>query len=272
MAFKALEIIVAKLTETLASKNYICTEAEKETAEGPCAQFRNDDSAVLVLYNTAKKRFELCTAEAAKDEEVEEWKTVSMYLFDEENDPISEATSIATEFSESLVAPKVSLKPAAMKKKKKKDDEDSTTDPIFFFNRLSNVLPEIKAELNNERIVYGEVRSFTFAKEKVLPVLASLIDTYPSSDVCVRVCEILSDMYKTGDLDTRSIITYIIVNGLSQKQLDAIMPNLKEELTKAVPASRKLIGKKIKAEVPRKRKTMVEKSLEASAQLNEMKK
>ena len=272
MAFKALEIIVTKLSESLQSKNFICTEAEKETAEGPCAQFRNDESAVLVLYNKAKKRFELCTAEVAKDEEVEEWKTISMYLYDEENDPISEATSIATEFSETLVAPKVSIKPSAAKKKKKKDDEDSTTDPIFFFNRLSNVLPEIKTELNNERIIYGEVRSFTFAKEKVLPVLSSLIETYPSSDVCVRVCEILSDMYKNGDLDTRSIITYIIINGLSQSQIDAVMPNFKEELIKAVPASRKLIGKKIKPEVVKKRKNMIQKSLEASAQLNEMKK
>ena len=272
MALKALEIIVAKLTESLDSKGFICTETEKETAEGPCAQFRNDDSAVLVLYNTAKKRFELCTAEAEKDAEVEEWKTVSMYLYDEENDPISEVSSIATEFSETLVAPKVSVKPGALKKKKKKDDEDSTTDPIFFFNRLSNVLPEIKTALNNERITYGEVRSFTFAQEKVLPVLASLIDNYPSSDVCARVCEILSDMYKNGDLDTRSIITYVIINGFSQAQVDAVMPNLKEELAKAVPASRKLIGKKIKPEAVKKKKTMMQKSLEAYNTLESNKK
>lgn len=269
MAFKALEIIVTKLTEVLAAKDYVCTEAEKETAEGPCAQFRNETSAVLVLYNTEKKRFELCTAEAAKDEEVEEWKTVSMYLYDEENDPISEVQSIATEFSETLVASKKTAiaSSAANKKKKKKDDEDSTTNPLFFFNRLSNVLPEIKTELNNEKIAYGDVRSFTFAKEKVLPVLASLIDSYPTSDVCVRVCEILSDMYKNGDLDTRSIITYIIINGLSEKQLEAITPNLKEDLEKAVPASRKLIGKKIKPEVVKKKKTMMQKSLEVYSTL-----
>lgn len=269
MKFKGFELIAQKLSETLAPAGYICVDQEKETQEGPSAEFRSDSSAVLVLYNINSKRFELCTAEAEQDEEVTEWKTLSMWLYDEETDPISEAQTIANEFSETLVAPVRAPIATIAKKKKKKDDEDVATDPVFFFNRLSNALPEIKAELNQERITYGEARSFTFTKEKVVPILSSLIDNYPKSDVCVRVCEILSDMYKNGDLDTRSIITYIIINGLSEKQLSEISPNLKEELAKIVPNSRKLIGKNIKpeSEKKKKKKSMVAKSLDAYSSL-----
>lgn len=263
LSFKAYEIVADKLKETLSPSGYSLTAAEKSTQEGLCTEFRSESSAVLLLYNNDKKRFELCTAQAEKDEEVSEWKTISMWLYNEETDPISEAQTVATEFAETLVAPKKAPIAASAKKKKKKDDEDSTTDPLFFFNRLSNILPDIKAQLNKEKITFGEVRSFHFAKESVLPVISSLIESYPKSDVCLRTCEILSDMYVNGDLDTRSIITYIIINGLSEKQIETITPNLKEELLKAVPASRKLIGKKIKPESEKKKKSMMSKSLEA---------
>ena len=60
-------------------------------------------------------------------------------------------------------------------------------------------------------------------------------------------------MYKSGDLDLRSILTYTLLNGLSQEAFSAAQEKLGDELKKNAGFSRRLIGKTIKPEKKKKR-------------------
>ncbi len=85
-------------------------------------------------------------------------------------------------------------------------------DPLFFMNRLVNIFPELKDELNEEKIVYGQVRFATFIKAHVVPRCEDLAQKYPNSDPMKKLCSLLDDMYANGDLDTRSLAAITLLN------------------------------------------------------------
>ena len=260
LASKAFELIAEKIEGLLAPKGFSRNDTDD------AAVFLNEDTAYSVYYDTERGRFELRQAEADGGEVVSDWKTVSMWLYNEESDSLAEAESIAGDFSDTLSAP---LKtPAALQtKKKKKKDEDSTTDPLFFFNRLANLFPDIKEDLNAEKITFGDVRPFTFAKEKILPKVSDLCRRYPQSEPAQKLCSLFSDFYENGDLDTRAIISYVLIDGLPADVYAQIAPQFDEKLLKAATQSRKLIGKKIKPEKKKKQSKVIAKSLDSYKQL-----
>ncbi len=262
LASKAFELIAEKIEGLLVPQGYTRNDTED------AAVFLNEDTAYSVWYDTQRGRFELRQAEADGGEVSSEWKTVSMWLFNEASDSLSEAESIAGDFSDTLSAPLRT--PAALQpKKKKKKDEDSTTDPLFFFNRLANLFPDIKEDLNAEKIAFGDIRPFTFAKEKVLPKISDLCRRYPQSDPAQKLCSMFSDFYENGDLDTRAVITYILINGLPADVYAQIAPQFDEKLLKAAAQSRRLIGKKIKPEKKKKQSKIIAKSLDSYKQLQQ---
>lgn len=260
MKTKAFKLIEQKLTETLKTQNFEYIGG----AEGSdnASEFRSNDTAVSLLYDTASKKFELRKAGIENGEISTEWKTLSVWLFDEDTDDISQADSIANDFCDTLSSSR-RVSAALQPKKKKKKDEDSTTDPIFFFNRLVNIFPDLKYEMNKEKIAYGEIRPFTFAKEVVSPMVCSLVRDYPQSDTCKKMCEILSDMYTVGDLDTRAIISYVIIDSIPDDSFKKISDHFKDDINKIIPHTRRLIGKNIKPEKPKKQNKIIAESLRA---------
>ena len=141
-------------------------------------------------------------------------------------------------------------------------DGDRVVDPLFFMNRLVNIFPELKDELNEEKIVYGQVRFATFIKAHVVPRCEDLAQKYPNSDPMKKLCSLLDDMYANGDLDTRSLAAITLLNSLSDSAFQAVQERLGEELQKSTKYSRRLKGKKIKPEKKKKKKKVVAKPLD----------
>ena len=68
-----------------------------------------------------------------------------------------------------------------------------------------------------------------------------------------RLSKSLSDMYDAGDLDVKGIITYILLNSIEDdKKFEQLTEKFTPEYKKIAVESRKLRGKKIKPEKPKK--------------------
>ena len=188
-----------------------------------------------------------------------------MWMFDPQTDDIKEAESIVNDFVETIEGPK-RVEIVQQAKRRKKKDEESSNDPVFFFNRMVGVFPELKEEMNKERAVYGRVRAVTFAREKLLPKMELLAKNYPDSEPFDRMCTLLNDMYQSGDMDVRSIITMVLLNGFQDETaLMRVEEKFSEDLAKSYKYGRKLKGKKVKPEKKKKQRKFT------ADTLNEMK-
>lgn len=254
MELKAFDTVTQSVGAALEELGFRRDAEEKNGKDGRTVTFVSDGIAYSILYRENKKRFELRSCETEDEKPDNQWKTVSMWLFDPETDTAAEAQSIAADFTETIRGPQIT--PAKAKKKKKKED-DSNVDPLFFFNRFVGVFPELKDEINAEKEAYGDVRAVTFARSRLLPKLEALCADPSESERLGRCCTLLSDLYVSGDMDVRSLITIVILNGISSGEaLERMKPLFGEELQKGFAAARKIRGKKIKPEKKKKRKVI----------------
>lgn len=254
MNVNAFEIIQDMLMEELQDQGF--KEPEQIDYEnGKATMMATDDVAYSLAYDRKRERFELrsCTLNADGKPD-NEWRSLSVWLFDENDGTKSDAESIANDFLEVVRGPKRVA--YVQKTKKKAKGEDRAVDPVFFFNRLVTTFPELRDEMNEERIVYGQIRPATFTKEKVVPKVDDLTSKYADSAPVNKLCTLFSDMYKDGDLDTRSILTITLFNELSETAFKNIEKNenTSDELKKDMKYTRKLKGKKIKPEKKKKEK------------------
>lgn len=257
MNVNAFELIQNALGQELSQQGFHDPEPLEDPA-GRAVMFATDEVAYSVLYDTKKQSFILRSATLEDKGEPGEWRQLSTWLFDMQAGDRSDVESIINDFTDVVRGPKrVAI---VQQRRKSAKGEDRNVDPLFFLNRLVGIFPELKDELNQEKIVYGQVRYITFIKAHVIGRCEDLIKSYPDSEPVQKLCALLDDMYKNGDLDLRSIITYTLLNGLSQGSFDLVREKLGDELKKNVGFSRKLIGKNIK---PEKKKKSTGKKVEA---------
>ncbi len=252
----AFDAIQAVLSEELESQGFKAPEP-LEYEDGKASIMKTDEVAYSIVYDSKRQRFELRSTTLNGDEQPTEWRSLSLWLFDEKEGSKADADSIGNDFLEVVKGP--SRVEYVMKKQKRGKGEDRNVDPVFFFNRLVNTFPEIKAELNDERIMYGNVRPATFTKERVVAKVEDLAARYSTSDAFGKLCTLFSDMYKDGDMDLRSVLTITLFNGLSDKAFENVKTNenISAELSKDMQFTRKLKGKKIKPEKKKKEKKVV---------------
>lgn len=252
---KAFDLVAGKVGEVLGTQKFV-SAGETQEENGRCALFTGETTAYSVFYNEEKKRFELRTCDMVDDQPEGKWKSISIWLYDPENDSLSEAESIMNDFVETIEGPK---RVAALKtKKKRKKDEENTSDPLFFFNRFVGIFPDLRDELTEERARYDDLRAVTFARASVLPRLEALLTQTSRKDQIKRCVDLLNDMYVNGDLDVRSIITIVLLNGIeNEKAVENMKPLMSDELQKAYAAGLKLKGKKVKPEKKKKQKRFV---------------
>ena len=75
---------------------------------------------------------------------------------------------------------------------------------------------------------------------------------------------LLSDLYHSGTLDTRSVITMGILNGINDKTAEEnLKATVSDELVRAWNASLKYKGKNVKPEKLKTKKSFMSKLLEA---------
>lgn len=217
--------------------------------------FTTGEVAYGLFYESKQKRFVLRSASMKTPTEPGEWRQLSLWLFDEKENSMADAESIANDFLEIVQGSKRREMVKTAKKRRKKDEENNA-DPQFFLNRLVPIFPELRDEMNEERIVYGQVRPAIFAKEKVAPKCEQLALQYKDSEPMKRLCTVLCEMYAAGDMDTRAVIQFGVLNNISDSAIGSIIEGFTDgcDLQKVYKHSRKLIGKKIKPEKKKKQK------------------
>ena len=67
-----------------------------------------------------------------------------------------------------------------------------------------------------------------------------------------KLANMISTQYSNGDMDTRSIITIVILNSIDEKYAEKFRALLSEELQKAWSYAVKLKGKKVRPEKEKK--------------------
>jgi len=253
---KAFDLIADKVGAALSEQGFSRVNGELKEENGHAVLFTTEDAAYSVFYNQTKKRFELRTCDMEDGKPDGQWKSISIWLFDPETDSQSEAESITNDFVETIQGPK---RLAAMKtKKKRKKDDENNPDPVFFFNRFVGIFPTLRDELAEEKAKYDDVRAVTFTRNSLLPKIEALCTQATKQDQIKRCCDLLNDMYVAGDMDVRSIITIVILNGIeNQTAINNMEPLFSEELKKGYTAGLKLKGKNIKPEKKKKEKRFV---------------
>lgn len=250
MDFNAFQLIQTAMAAELSNQGF----KEPQPMEDPKGQaviFAAEEVAYSLLYDRGKKSFLLRSANLDGEGKPAAWRTLSTWLFDEQSGERSDAESIINDFLEVIRGPKrVEM---VQQQRKRSKGEERNVDPMFFINRLASLFPDLKEPLNKEKIVYGQVRYITFIKKNVLPEIESLLRDYPDSEPAQKLSELLDDMYKNGDLDLRSIVTYIVIDGLSKESYDTLYGMMGDDLKKAAKPARKLIGKTIKPEKKKKK-------------------
>lgn len=252
MEQKAFDLIAEKIRSVLLDQGFERKEDVQEE-QGKAAVYLSEGAAYSVLYEEQSKLFHLRTCGVADGAPDKQWKTLSTWAFDPQTDTAAYAGSIAEDFAETLGGSDRKEMMRLQKKRKKKDDDD-TTDPQFLFNRLVSIFPELRGELAQERGTYGTVRGVTFAREHVVGRVEQLAKTNPGSEAFKRLCNVLNDMYANGDMDVRSIITIVLLNGIGDAQaLENLSRNFSEDLARVYNKAKNLKGKKIRPEKKKKR-------------------
>jgi len=262
---KAFERIIKSLQAVLEKQGYVLDQdGMRKGDSGMQAVFVGKEMAYGVFYISGNKRFELRYCSVENDVPDEKWRNRSVLLFDPENeeDASSMTNSIISDFTDEVSEKDKTVAALQMvRKHRKKKNGESKTDSLFFFNRLVNVFPEIREELTVERITYGQIRTATFAKEKVLPKLHTLLQGAPSEAAVKKIGEIFSELYMNGDVDVRSTITFVLLNNLSDEETEKIVPYFTKDMKTGCTAARSMRGKKFKPEKPKKHKRIVAESL-----------
>lgn len=260
MEQKAFEFIQNKLQEALSLQGF-GEAAPLESDKGRAVMFTTGEVAYGLFYEAKKHFFVLRSAAMKTEKEPGEWRQLSQWLFDEKENDMSDAESIANDFLEIVGATKRQEIVKSAKKKRKKDEENNA-DPQFFLNRLVPIFPELRDEMNRERIEFGEVRCAVFAKEKAAPKCEALAREYKDSEPMKRLCAVLCDMYTAGDMDTRAVLVYGVLNNIKDETAIAnIIAGFEDgcDLQKVYKHSRRLMGKNIRPEKKKKEKKVVAK-------------
>lgn len=256
MAFDAFSFIQSGLAEELLKQGF-GEPADFEYAQGKAVTYSTPDVAYCLRYTTKKQQFELCSTTMNDEGEPGTWRSLSSWLFDETTGERTDAESILNDFLEVVRGPKRVAMVQQKRTKRGKDDE-RTVDPMFFMNRLVNLFPQLKDALNEEKIVYGQVRFATFTRAQVVPLCESALTTAPGGELCKKLCALCDDMYKSGDLDTRAILTHTLCNSLGDVAFTALFDRVGDALQKDLKFTRKLKDKNIKPEKPKKKGKKVE--------------
>jgi hypothetical protein len=256
---KAFDLVAEKVGEALQEQGYRRAGDRQPEEDGQSVLFTGGEIAYSVLYQESKKRFILRMCDLDDGAPNGKWKSVSMWLFDPETDSAAQAQSIAEDFAETVQGPKQTA--VVRSRKKRRKDDDNNIDPVFFFNRFVGIFPELKDEISEEKTVYGDVRAVTFAREKLLPKINALCSAGIDKDAVGRCCNLLNDMNISGDMDVRSIITIVILNGVSGRAAENLKPAFNEELAKGYKSGLKMKGRTVKPEKRKKHRSFMARTL-----------
>ena len=207
------------------------------------ALFTGESNAYMIMYNSTKKLVAMKVCGMNDDGPDNQWKNMNTWIFDPESDGPKEANSIGNDFADALSM----RKPKISGKSKKKNSDEGNADPKFFCKRLVNVFPELKEEIWDEEDGYDPFRGVTFTEKYVVPKVVELVKSGNKQQID-KLTAILNAQYTNGDMDTRSIITIVVLNGIPEDMESKIEDKLSADLQKAWKFAKPYRHKKVKAE------------------------
>ena len=224
--------------------------------------FTSETNAYSVVYFIDKQHMVMRHCAMTDDGPDNDWKVLATWMFDPENDTQKEADSIANDFVDNCSSTTAVKRMKTTKKKKKKDSDEGNADPLFLAKRFLTLFPEIREEIKNEEDCYYPFRGVTFTRASIVPKVVELVKRGSKKDM-EKLGNLLSTQYDNGDVDTRSIITIVILNAMPEEKYEEINEYLSEDLQTAWKAALKYKGKKVKPEKPKKKKTTMAQRLQA---------
>ena len=248
---KAFGIITDKLDTTLKSQNFTRQKVESSNDNELVSLFTGEGVAYSVIYYKDKMRCVLRSCSMTDEGPDNQWKTMATWMFNPETDTEKEADSIANDFIEAVSS--ASAVKRTKQAKKKKSGDDGNADPLFLAKRFMVLFPELKEEIKNEQETKESFRGVYFARTFIVPRIGELLKRGTKSEV-QKLCQILSTQYSNGDMDTRSIITIVLLNSIDEQYHDMVNEKLSDELKKAWRFAIKFKGKKVKPEKVKKKK------------------
>lgn len=247
---KAFNLIAEKVGAELEKSGYTRQKVSNDSGD-LVALFTGEALAYSVMYVSDKQQMVLRSCAMTDEGPDNDWKTQATWLYDEETSDQKDAESIANDFIEG-VSGTVAIKRAKQVKQKKKKGDDGNADPKFLAKRFVAYFPELKDEIKNEEDCYYPFRGATFAKEHLVPKISSYLKTAKGKEL-EKFANIFNVQYGNGDVDTRSIITMVILNGLDDAEFQKLCDMLNEETQRAALAARKYRGREVKPEKPKKK-------------------
>ena len=259
---EAFAVISDKVEEALVPQSFTRAKADSANDNELAALYISENLAYSVVYYKDRMHMVLRECPMTADGPDNDWKTMATWMFDPDSDTVKEANSIANDFVDALSAPTAVKRVKQTKKSKGKKDEDGNADPVFLMKRFVVLFPELRDEIVREEDCYYPFRGATFAKASVVPKVNELIKNGSDAEI-KKLGSILSTQYGNGDMDTRSIITAVILNSVPAEYDAKISEYLSEELLKIFNQSKKLRGKTIKPEKEKKQKKTIAQRLES---------
>lgn len=270
MVNKAFEIVNKKVEAVLSEKGYTTQNVPSTASDELVTLYTGEETAYSIIYYKKKKHMVMRSCAMTEDGPDNEWKTMGTWMFDPAVDKEKEAESIGNDFAETLSGPKFT-QITRQQKKKKKNSDDGNGDPVFFAKRLVGLFPELREEIKAEENGYETFRAVTFTRASIVPRVQALLERNNNKEID-KLSELLSAQYSYGDLDTRSLITIVILNSITEEsQKEAIRKEMSDDLKKAWKAAEKFRGKKVKPAKKKKRtfmQKMMEESIEQQKALN----
>ena len=248
---KAFASVSSKVETALKAQGF-----KKEKIEGSekelVSLFTSENVAYSVIYQVEKMYMILRTCAMTEEGPDNEWKTMGTWVYNPDIDTEKEADSIGNDFSD-LVSSQSATKRVQQTKKKKNKDEGNA-DPKFLAKRFVTYFSDLRDLVKAEEENYQNFRGVTFFRENVVSRVNDFLRTASKGEKN-KMAQMLSTQYNNGDMDTRSIITMVILNGVEDKYADDFSKLLSEELQKAWKYAKKMKGKKVKPE--KKKKSML---------------
>ncbi|MDR3178559.1 MAG: hypothetical protein LBT82_00680 [Oscillospiraceae bacterium] len=246
---KIFSFVADKLENELAPFGF---RSEKTQKNGVISKiFVSEEIEYEISFNISTKIFFLKSGEL---ESFDSKKIVSSWLFDQDEKTNKQLEVISSDFLASIgiLDPKKNKKKSLKHFKKNKNNDDSEIDPIFLINRIASVFPDLKKEIQKEKDSFERFRPVTFTMQNIVPkIKETLVCSLKEKNEIKKLSKIFNSLYKTGDLDTRSIITMVILNSIKDEE-DKFKEYFEDDLKKAWTAAKKIKGKKISPEKTKK--------------------
>ncbi len=259
MLNQAFTHISEKVEEALKPQNFTKQKIQSTDNNEMVSLFTSENMAYSVVYLRDKMHMMLRDCAMTDEGPDNNWRTLATWIFDPDHDTMKEASSIANDFCDAISAPSA-IKKAKQAKKTKKSD-DGNADPLFFAKRFITVFPDIQDEIREEQDCYYPFRGATFAKASIVPRVNKLVHDGKPAEL-KKIGNILNAQYTNGDMDTRSIITIVVLNSIPDEDKEKLTEYLSDNLKVAAKHARKYRGKTVKPEKEKKKKQTIAQRLE----------